>query len=234
MGRAPAGDSAPILIVDPDQGERAASSEFLRRAGYATREADSGEHAVDIALRERPAVVVLEVRLPGISGYEVCRELREAFGESLGILFISGTRTESFDRVGGLLLGADDYLVKPIASDELVARVRGLTRRSGTLAPGFDSKLTRREHEVLQLLAQGLDQKEIANQLSISPSTVGTHTEHLFAKLEVHSRSEAVSVAYRNALLDKRCLFPILPLLDGDFLSEWLEVLGTALSYAAP
>jgi DNA-binding response OmpR family regulator len=68
------------------------------------------EQAIEMAQRERPRVVVLEVCLPGICGYEVCRELREVFGEGLSIVFVSGTRREPHDRVAGLLLGADDYL----------------------------------------------------------------------------------------------------------------------------
>ena len=60
---------------------------------------------------------MLDVQLPGMSGYEICRELRDEFGEGLPILFVSGFRTESLDRVAGLLVGADDYLVKPFAPD---------------------------------------------------------------------------------------------------------------------
>jgi two-component system, NarL family, nitrate/nitrite response regulator NarL len=217
--------SSLILIVDPEQDAREPAAEVLSRAGYSTREVESGEEALAIAKRERPRVVVLEICLPGICGYEVCRELREAFGEELAILFLSGIRKESFDRVAGLLIGADDYLVKPFAADELLARVRTLIRRSPPPTPGLVSNLTRREQDVFQLLVEGLDQKTIATRLCISPRTVGTHTEHIFAKLGVHSRSEAVAVALRHKLVDRVWLNSALVALaaSGGDVFEWLS-----------
>jgi two-component system, NarL family, nitrate/nitrite response regulator NarL len=226
--------STSILIVDSEKRARQVAADVLRRAGYLTLEAESGEEALEIARKERPCLVTLEVCLSGISGYEVCRELREAFGESISIVFLSGVRSESFDRVAGLLLGADDYLVKPFAPDELVARVRGLTRRSGARTQGDGLNLTKRERDVLQLLAQGLDQKEIASRLSISLSTVGTHTEHIFAKLGVHSRSQALALAYRQDLIDRRSFGSIamvpMTLLGSDFPLEWVSAFGTAFA----
>jgi DNA-binding response OmpR family regulator len=72
---------------------------------------------------------VLDVALPGVTGYDVCRTLREEFGEELPIIFVSDERTEPLDRVAGLLMGADDYVVEPFAPAELVARVmRALAR----------------------------------------------------------------------------------------------------------
>lgn len=80
--------------------------------------------------RHELALVVLDVNIPGISGYEICRRLRDEFGPALPILFLSGERTESFDKVAGLLVGGDDYLVKPFSPDELVARVQKLAGRA--------------------------------------------------------------------------------------------------------
>jgi DNA-binding NarL/FixJ family response regulator len=231
MVHTPVDGSPLILVVDPLESDREAGMEIMRRAGYATLAAESGEEAVDVARRERPSVVVLEVCLPGISGYEVCRELRERFGESLGIVFISGTRTEPYDRVGGLLLGADDYLAKPFAADELLARVQKLVRRLPPPVPADMSNLTRRQHEVLQLVADGLDPKEIASRLSISPKTVGSHMERIFAKLGVHSRAEATASAHRDGLVGRGLLHSLavpLALSVGD-LTEWLSTCGTAL-----
>ena len=144
---------------------------------------------------------MLDVCLPMIFGYEVCRALRCSYGDRLPILFISGMRTESFDRVAGLLIGGDDYLVKPFAPDELVARVGALLRRSGAHPDTRRTDLTAREHEVLALLADGLEHHEIAERLIISPKTVGTHIEHVLGKLGVHSRAQAVAVAYREGLI---------------------------------
>jgi DNA-binding NarL/FixJ family response regulator len=150
--------------------------------------------------REEPALVVLDVHLPDISGYEVCRELRDMFGERLPILFLSGARTESYDRVGGLLLGADDYLVKPFAHDELLARVRRLLARSARDDEARQYDLTVREREVLEHLAAGQDQPTIAKELVISEKTIATHIQHILGKLGVHSRAEAVALAHRHGI----------------------------------
>ena len=139
---------------------------------------------------------MLDVNLPGVSGYEVCRSLREQYGPELPIIFLSGDRIESYDRVAGLLIGGDDYIVKPFAPDELLARVRGLIGRRRSIR--LRSDLTEREREVLQLLAEGLAQTDIADRLVISKKTVGTHIERILAKLGVHSRAEAVAFAYRE------------------------------------
>ena len=191
----------PILIVDADARVRDAAASFLEQAGYKTSEAASGEAGLEAVRHERPRLVIMEVHLPGVSGYDVCRALRDEFGASLPILFISGDRTESFDRVAGLLIGADDYLVKPFALDELLARAWALIRRAEAPAPSLASKLTSRELQVLSLLAEGLGQQEIASRLFVSPKTVGTHTEHIFRKLGVHSRAQAVATASRHDLL---------------------------------
>jgi DNA-binding NarL/FixJ family response regulator len=139
-----------------------------------------------------------------VTGYAVCRELREEYGEALPIIFVTGERTEAGDRVAGLLLGADDYVVKPFDSDELLARVRRLLVRADRAAWGNGEQrrnsngLTEREHEILMLLANGAGQKAIAAELVLSPKTVATHIQRILAKLGVHSRAEAVAVAHRE------------------------------------
>jgi two-component system nitrate/nitrite response regulator NarL len=193
--------SGPILVVDDDDGVRDFVSDLLERAGYATKQVATGEEALAAAQADRPSLVLLDVRLPGLSGYEVLYSLRERFGDGLPVVFVSGERTEAFDRVAGLQLGADDYLSKPFAPDELIARLRRLLAHS---APSADElgrpALTRREDEVLKLLANGLAQDEIATKLVISPKTVASHIERILAKLGVHSRAQAVAVAHRTGL----------------------------------
>jgi DNA-binding NarL/FixJ family response regulator len=196
---------SPILLVDEDAHHRDLVSGLLRRAGYVTLGVRTGEKALAAARAHRPVLVMLEVKLPGLSGYEVCRELKEAYGDELPVFFLSGVRTEPFDRAAGLLIGADDYIVKPFDPDELLARVRrhatppGPIGRRPTL-PGT-SELTGRELEILRLLADGLGQAGIAEELRISPKTVATHIQHILTKLEVHSRAQAVALAHRAGLL---------------------------------
>jgi DNA-binding NarL/FixJ family response regulator len=197
-GRAVAGLLASVLVADSDGEAREALARLLESAGYQVRQAEAGDEAVTMARENPPAVAILEIPLPVLSGYEVCRALKSEYGPGLPVLFLSGERTESYDRVAGLLVGADDYLVKPYAADELLARVRSLQLRSRPFAGGVRTKLSRREAEVLRLLAQGLTQLEIAERLTISPKTVGTHLEHVLRKLGVHSRAQAVALAFRD------------------------------------
>ena len=201
--------SAPVLVVDGDLEYCKFVTEVLQRAGFATHHVRSGEEAVEFARKRRPAAVILDVILPGATGYEICRELREEHGEHLPIVFVSGERTEAADRVVGLLIGGDDYLVKPIDADELSARLRRLITRStaprgetGRAAEAF-AELTSRESEVLRLLAHGLNQEDIARDLDISPATVGTHIQRILTKLDVHSRTQAVALAYKEKLVEQ-------------------------------
>lgn len=174
----------------------------LGHMGYPTREASSGEDALAQALEEPPGMVILEVSQPGTCGYEVCRALRQEFGNLLPVVFISEERTKSFDKVAGFLVGGDDYLVKPFALDEFVARVRRLVERSSPLRQGAGT-LTRREVEVLGLIADGLSQDEIAHRLFVTRKTAGTHTERIFKKLGVHSRAQAIALAFREGLVER-------------------------------
>ena len=194
----------PVLIVDGDEEYCAFVSDHLSRAGYSSRQVSTAADAIALAHRERLAAVLLEVSLPEACGYEVCHELRVEHGDGLPIVFVSGDRTASADRVAGLLVGADDYLLKPTDPDELVARVRRLVARAAAPAEGAprsgSSELTRRELEVLRLLADGLDQNAIAGKLVISQATVATHIQRILKKLNVHSRTQAVALAYREGL----------------------------------
>jgi DNA-binding NarL/FixJ family response regulator len=186
------------LVVDGDSESRAALSSALSRVGYATQQARTGEEALDQAARQRPAMVIMETHLSGASGYEICRELRERYGDALPIIFVSAVRTDETDQVAGLLLGADDYLPKPIELDHLLARVRRLMAQSAPVARSVASPMTPREEEVLGLLAEGLTPGEIASQLVVTPKTVAKHLEHILSKLGVHSRTQAVAFALRR------------------------------------
>jgi DNA-binding NarL/FixJ family response regulator len=194
----------PVLVVDPDPGQRVFIGAVLGRAGFRTEVVATGEEALDAARLRRPRLVVLEVRLGDISGYEVCRALREQFGDGIGIVFVSADRTDPCDRVAGLMIGADDYLCKPLARDELIARVRAVARRARHSEHGaahaLHAGLTGRELEVLRLLADGYGQDAIAEQLYITPKTVAKHIEHILMKLPARSRAEAVAIAYQRGL----------------------------------
>jgi DNA-binding NarL/FixJ family response regulator len=192
-----------ILIVDDDVSTRDLIATILGEAGYATRQTESGADALRAVRLELPALVLLDVNLPGMCGYEICRLLRDEFGEQFPIVFISGARTESYDRVAGLLLGANDYISKPFAPDELLARVQSqLGHRSAVAARAVASRLTGRELQVLRLLSSGLAPEDIARVMTISRKTVSTHVEHIYLKLGVQTRAQAVAVAYRDKVFE--------------------------------
>lgn len=190
-----------VLIVDDHASFRELLTAQLESAGLRTIEAEDGKQALERA--HEADVVLLDVNLSDMSGYTVCRELRAEHGERLPIVFLSGYRTESMDRAAGLLIGGDDYVVKPPDFDELLARVRRLIQRAqernNTGSAGFG--LTRRELEVLQLLGSGNRAPEIAAELGISPKTVSSHIQSIFRKLGVHSRAQAVARAYEYGLV---------------------------------
>ena len=195
-----------VLIVDEDPDVRTRVGRALLRAGLQVRECVEGEEALAAAGVERPAAVVLEVELPDVDGFEVCRELRDRFGDELPVVLVSGTRVTPHDRVAGLLIGADDYLVKPLSADELLVRLRRLLTRAGAGSPGRRSDaaardgLSPRELEVLRLLARGLSAAAIAERLVISRKTVSTHLQHAMAKLGAHTQAQLVAEAYRLGL----------------------------------
>jgi DNA-binding NarL/FixJ family response regulator len=201
----PVRKEGPVVLADGDAGERGLVAATLRRAGFDTIEVGSGFDALEAGRAPGVGLVMLEVALPDMTGYEVCHALRRERGDEIPIVFISATRTDSLDHVVGLLLGADDYMSKPLDPSELVARVGRFVSRAGAHAPESEVanglRLTKREREVLELLAQGCVQKEIAVELSISPKTVGTHIQQLLIKLGVHSRAEVVARAFRVGLV---------------------------------
>ena len=166
---------ASVLVVDDEPTITEVVSRYLQRAGYTTHTAADGARAVDAAASLKPDLVVLDVRLPRIDGLEVMRRLRAADRSRPAVILLTG-RGEPSDRVAGLRLGADDYVVKPFAPAELVARVDAVLRRSeptpAQAAPldfgelrldptarracvrGREVRLTQREFDLLLYLAQ--------------------------------------------------------------------------------
>jgi DNA-binding response OmpR family regulator len=120
--------TGPILIVEDDRKTASLVALYLGREGYETVMAYDGEQALELARRHNPIFVILDLMLPLIDGWEVCRQLRQS--SDVPILILSA-REEEIDRVSGLTLGADDYVVKPFSPRELVARVKAILRRTG-------------------------------------------------------------------------------------------------------
>src|SRR5688572_28018635 len=116
-----------ILVVEDEKDLLTGLEINLRREGYRVLKAETGEAAINVALHDNPALVILDLMLPGMSGLDVCRELRQkAF--TMPIIMLTA-KDEELDRVVGLEIGADDYVTKPFSVRELMARVRAQLRR---------------------------------------------------------------------------------------------------------
>jgi DNA-binding response OmpR family regulator len=126
-----------ILLVDDEPSIVQLARMYLEREGFRTESASDGEAALDKVRRGHPALVVLDIMLPKLDGFEVCRRLR-ASQNSIAILMLTA-RDEDIDKILGLELGADDYLTKPFNPRELVARVKAILRRGERTAQTYDT-----------------------------------------------------------------------------------------------
>ncbi|NLY21064.1 MAG: response regulator transcription factor [Tissierellia bacterium] len=116
-----------VLLVEDEEAIRKFVKINLEREGYDVIEAGSGEEGIEKAMSEEPDIVVLDVMLPGIDGFQVCRELRSE-KESLGIIMLTA-KSQDIDKILGLEYGTDDYMTKPFNPTELVLRIKSLERR---------------------------------------------------------------------------------------------------------
>ncbi|MCL1862525.1 MAG: response regulator transcription factor [Defluviitaleaceae bacterium] len=119
-----------ILVVDDEKHIAELISLYLRKEGYETKEVNNGREAVDVFAQYAPHLVLLDIMLPEMDGYQVCREIRRV--STVPIIMLSA-KSETFDKVLGLEMGADDYIVKPFEPKELIARVKAVLRRYETV-----------------------------------------------------------------------------------------------------
>ena len=120
-----------LLIVEDEAGTREAWAEFFQNAGYEVLEAEDGRQGLDVARAERPDIVLLDLKLPVIDGYQVCQQLKDDPATAhIPIIMVTAFMTGASDTVRGIEYGADDYLSKPVDLDVLVARVRMVLRRA--------------------------------------------------------------------------------------------------------
>jgi DNA-binding NarL/FixJ family response regulator len=168
--------------------------------------ADRGALALELVASQRPDVLVLDLHLPDVSGVEVARRVQSDFPR-VAVVVLTGYDEPGYLRAL-LRLGVKGYLYKTASAGELVATVRAVADGRSVFASEATSaldadgeQLTVREHEVLRLLAAGLRNGEIAQQLGISGKTVEFHVGHLLEKLGARSRAEAIVKARRQHLL---------------------------------
>jgi len=185
-------------------------------------EAGDGQAAVELAREHAPDVVVMDVRMPVLSGIEATKRIKEEEpGTRILVLTISDEEDDLYEAIKA---GANGYLLKEISIDEIGSAVRSVHGGQSLISPSMASKLldefaamikkeeekeqvpaprlTPREMEVLQHVAQGMNNREIAKSLFISENTVKNHVRNILEKLHLHSRMEAVVYAVREKLLE--------------------------------
>jgi two-component system NarL family response regulator len=171
-------------------------------------EAGDGVEALEAYDRVHPDVILLDLRMPRMEGVEVVRRIRERDPHALVIVLTTYDTDDEIQRA--LKAGAKAYVLKDISADDLLGCIRTVLAGKTFIAPAAAAKLaegvtrvqlTPREMASLKLMADGKSNKEIANTLDISERTVKTHLGHLFEKLGVTSRTEAIKVASRRGLV---------------------------------
>src|SRR2546429_2041971 len=172
-----------LLIADPDSRLRAEMADFCRQDGFDVVEAATGQEALTAFSESRPSAVLLEVNLPDLSGFDVCRELRRQ-GADVPIILVS-TRSEEIDVVVGLEIGADDYVTKPVRLRELTARVAANLRRARP--EGRDAQRTRLEFKDLHI---DLNERRVVRH---DEEIALTHTEFELLALLASNAGKALS-----------------------------------------
>lgn len=196
-----------VHIVDDEDAIRRSASFMLRTAGFDTRTYQSGVEFLKEAKHADPGCVLLDVRMPGMDGLEVQRELNDR-GIVVPVIVLTGHGDISI-AVQAMKAGAVDFLEKPFEKAQLMVALEAgfakLERREEAATTTHEAEiriaaLTAREQEVLQGLARGYPNKTIAYDLGISPRTVEVHRANLMTKLEVRSLSEALRIAFAAGL----------------------------------
>ena len=201
---------ARVLLVDDHALLRTGVANIINQEAdlHVVAEAGNGVEALDAFDRFHPDVTLLDLRMPVMEGVEVVRRLREKDPRARVIILTTYDTDEEISRA--LKAGAKAYVLKDISADGLIACIRDVLAGKTYIAPAAAAKLaegvtrvqlTPREMAALKLMADGKANKEIANALDISERTVKTHLGHLFEKLGVTSRTEAVKVATRRGLV---------------------------------
>jgi DNA-binding NarL/FixJ family response regulator len=191
------------LIVDDHEVVREGLRLSLSRAPHirVIGEASDGASAVSLAERRKPQVVIMDVRMPGMDGLEATKHLTARVPET-SVLIFTAYSLES---------GAKGYILKEAPHQTLVKAIEKIAAGDGyvdpALMPAFlpgdrDDMLTAREREILQLLADGMSNADVAARLFISQETVKSHVRHILTKLEADTRTQAVAIALREAIID--------------------------------
>jgi DNA-binding NarL/FixJ family response regulator len=218
--------SVRVLVADDQELVRAGLRMVLEAEDdfEIVGEAADGAQAVDLARKHKPDVVLMDVRMPGVDGIEATRRLVQGeVADQVRVLILTTFDLDDYV-YAALRAGASGFLLKDAPSDDLIQAIRIVASGDALLAPSVTRRLidefartpspdvrtaaldslTEREHEVLQLVAQGLSNAEIAAELVVEETTVKTHVRHVLQKLGLRDRVQAVVAAYEAGLVRPR------------------------------
>jgi DNA-binding NarL/FixJ family response regulator len=207
-------DKKKLLLVDDDPNLVLLVKDYLEFRGYEVMAANNGREALDSLEKNVPDMIICDVMMPEVDGYGFVADLRKR--QDIGwipVLFLSA-KGQSQDRIKGLNLGADVYMVKPFEPEELVAQVESSLSQSGRIRQHADTgapsetliqvnpsvELTPTEIKVVQLVAKGLANKDIAQHMKLSQRTVESHVSNMLGKTGLNNRTELARWAIESRM----------------------------------
>lgn len=208
------GDQKQLLLIDDDPNLILLVKDYLEFRGYQVTTAENGREALEILEQETPDMIICDVMMPEMDGYSLVKHVREDPKTSwIPVLFLSA-KGQSQDRVKGLNTGADVYMVKPFEPEELVAQVESSLKQASrliqhqnkggsegpTIQVPFDVELTPTELKVVQFVARGMANREIAEELKVSQRTIESHVSNMLGKTGLHNRTELARWAMENSM----------------------------------
>jgi DNA-binding NarL/FixJ family response regulator len=207
-------DKKKLLLVDDDPNLVLLVKDYLEFRGYEVIAANNGREALEVLDKDIPDMIICDVMMPEVDGYGFVADLRKR--QDIGwipVLFLSA-KGQSQDRIKGLNLGADVYMVKPFEPEELVAQVESSLSQSGRIRQHADTgapsetliqvnpsvELTPTELKVVQLVAKGLANKDIAQHMKLSQRTVESHVSNMLGKTGLNNRTELARWAIESRM----------------------------------
>jgi DNA-binding NarL/FixJ family response regulator len=208
------GEHKKLLLIDDDPNLILLVKDYLEFRGYEVITAENGQEALEVLQKDTPDMIICDVMMPQMDGYSLVEQVRKDPRTGwIPVLFLSA-KGQSQDRVKGLNTGADVYMVKPFEPEELVAQVESSLKQAARLiqrqdkggdsAPKiqvpFDVELTPTELRVVQFVARGMANREIAEELNVSQRTIESHVSNMLGKTGLHNRTELARWAIENSM----------------------------------
>ena len=209
------GEHKRLLLIDDDPNLILLVKDYLEFRGYEVVTAENGQEALDVLDKDTPDMIICDVMMPQMDGYSLVEHVRKNPRTNwIPVLFLSA-KGQSQDRVKGLNTGADVYMVKPFEPEELVAQVESSLKQASRLIQRqdknsdstspkiqvpFDVELTPTELRVVQFVARGMANREIAEELNVSQRTIESHVSNMLGKTGLHNRTELARWAIENSM----------------------------------